>query len=264
MAINKGENMLDKIRRYIESLETDAIPQISVNCVILGFHENTLKVIVNGVSAGENKLMLLPGGYVKQDEDLDDAVKRVAEESTGLNDILLKQFAVFGKASRSFARDIAGLAEARSEIDPSVINWLSRRFLSLCYLALVDYNTIELKPIQFFDSVRWLSIEQAGTLAMDHADIMASAREFLVKEMPYAPIASNLLPTRFTLPDLQVLVESILDRKIDRPNFRRKILSTGMLEKVGIDKTRKRRPADIYRFKYGKTTTLIDNLKFGF
>ena len=99
---------------------------------------------------------------------------------------------------------------------------------------------------------------------MDHADILASAREFLVKEMPYTPIAANLLPPQFTLPDMQALVESILNRRIDRPNFRRKILSTGMLEKVGMDNTRKRRPADIYQFKYGKNTTLIDDLKLGF
>jgi len=73
-----------------------------------------------------------------------------------------------------------------------------------------------------------------------------------------------LLPPHFTLPDLLALVESILNRKIDRPNFRRKILSTGILEKVGVDNSGKRRPADMYKFKYGKRTSLIDELKFGF
>ena len=99
---------------------------------------------------------------------------------------------------------------------------------------------------------------------MDHGEILQSAREFLMKELPYTPIPSNLLPPQFTLPDLLALVESILNRKIDRPNFRRKILSTGMLEKVGIDNSGKRRPADMYKFKYGKETFLRDEFKFGF
>ena len=256
--------MLDKIKEYAESLESDSIPQLSVNCVILAFHENSLNVIVNSISAGDSTLTLLPGGYVKQDEDLSDAVIRVVEESTGLNEILLKQFAVFGKASRSFAQEIASYAELQPELDPSLFDWVSKRFLSLCYVALVDYNTIQLKPTQFFDTVRWLPLDQASSLAMDHEDILSSAKAFLIKELPYSPIASNLLPPKFTLPHMLALLETILDRKIDRPNFRRKILSTGLLEKVGIDTTHKRRPADLYQFKYGKKTTLIDNLKLGF
>jgi ADP-ribose pyrophosphatase YjhB (NUDIX family) len=256
--------MLEIIKKYADSLETEAIPQLSVNCVILGFHENTLRVVVNRISAGETTLMLLPGGYVKQTEDLTDAVKRVVKESTGLENILPRQFAVFGKASRSFVSDIAGVLGSRSDVDPSAIDWLTRRFISLGYLALVDYHSIDLKPIQFFDTVRWLSVDQADTLAMDHADMLRSAREFLVKEMPYMPVASNLLPPQFTLPDLQVLVEAILGRTIDRPNFRRKILGTGMLEKIGVDRSSGRRPADLYRFKHGKNTSLMDAYKFGF
>jgi 8-oxo-dGTP diphosphatase len=94
--------------------------------------------------------------------------------------------------------------------------------------------------------------------------MVKTAREYLVKELAHSPIAPNLLPSRFTLPDLQALMESILERKIDRPNFRRKILSSGMLVKVGVEKSGKGRPADIYRFKYGKNTTLVDDYRLGF
>jgi len=113
-------------------------------------------------------------------------------------------------------------------------------------------------------SAQWFPLDQAGKLAMDHGDILQSARKFLLKELPYTPIVSNLLPTQFTLPDLQSLMEAILSRRFDRPNFRRKILGTGMLEKVGVDNSGKRRPADIYRFKYGRNTSLMDEFKFGF
>jgi ADP-ribose pyrophosphatase YjhB (NUDIX family) len=256
--------MLEDIRKYIESLEEETIPQLSVNCVIMGFHERTLKVVVNKIMAGETMFMVLPGGCVKHGEDLTDSVERIVNESTGLDNILFRQFAVFGKASRSFANELALKAGLQSGSDQSVLDWFSKRFISLCYIALVDYRTIELNPTEYFESAQWFPVDQAEKLDMDHADILSSAREFLIKEMPYTPIASNLLPPKFTLPDLRALMESILDRNIDRPNFRRKILSTGMLEKVGVDNSGNRRPADIYRFKYGKHTALMDNFKFGF
>jgi len=245
-------------------MEEEAIPQLSVNCVIVGFHERTLKVVVNKIMAGENTLVLLPGGYVNQREDLSDAVERIVKESTGLENMLFKQFAVFGKASRSFGKELAVDTDLQPGLDQMLFDWFSKRFISLCYIALVDYRNIDLKPTEFFQSAQWFNMDKAGMLAMDHGDIILCAREFLLKELPYTPIVSNLLPDQFTLPDLQALMEAILNRDIDRPNFRRKILSTGMLEKVGIDNSGKRRPADIYRFKYGKNTTMMDEFKFGF
>jgi len=256
--------MLEEISKYIDSAEREAIPQLSINCVIVGFHERTLQVVVNEVLTGENMLMVLPGGYVRQREDLSVAVKRIVKESTGLENMLFQQFAVFGDASRSFGRDLAKKADLQSGEYQTVLDWLSTRFISLCYIALVDYQTIDLKPTGFFNAAQWLPMDQSEKLAMDHADMILSAKNFLRKEMPYTPIPSNLLPPHFTLPDLLALVESILSRRIDRPNFRRKILSTGMLEKVGVDNSGKRRRADLYRFKYGKRTSLNDEFKFGF
>jgi ADP-ribose pyrophosphatase YjhB (NUDIX family) len=188
----------------------------------------------------------------------------VVKESTGLEDILFKQFSVFGKASRSFAREPALKAGLKSGSGQLVLDWISKRFISLCYIALVDYRTIELKPTEYFDSAQWFPVDQAEKMDMDHPDIVKNAMQFLKKEIPYSPIASNLLPPQFTLPDLLALMESILSRKIDRPNFRRKILGTGMLEKVGVDNSGNGRPADIYRFKYGRNTALMEDYKFGF
>lgn len=256
--------MQEDISKYIEILEKESIPQVSLNCVILGFFERALKVVVNQIGAGETMLTLLPGGYINQGEDLTEAVERTVKESTGLENILFRQFAVFGKASRSFAKELSEKAGPQIGLDPSLFEWLSKRFISICYIALVDYHSIDLKPTEFFEAACWLPVEQADTLSMDHGEILQSAREFLLKELPYTPIQSNLLPPQFTLPDLLALVESILNRRIDRPNFRRKILSTGMLEKVGIDHSGKRRPADMYKFKYGKETFLTDEFKFGF
>ena len=255
--------MLEKLGKYFRSLEKDAIPQLSINCVIFGFHEKTLKVIVNEIRLGKAPIIVLPGGYVGQKEDVTQAVERIVRESTGLERILFKQFAVFGDATRSFSHEHLLNGDLK-ELDKKVLRWLTKRFVSICYLALVDYNKIDLRPTQFLDAAQWLAVDKAKTLALDHSEIVKSARETLLRELPYSPIASNLLPSRFTLPQLLALVEEILGRSIDRPNFRRKILKSGLLVKVGQDATGNRRPADLYTFKYGKKTYLAEEFKFGF
>jgi 8-oxo-dGTP diphosphatase len=255
--------MVEQIKNYFRSLAKEAIPQLSVNCVIFGFHEKTLKVIVNHIVIDDKTLTVLPGGYVMQSEDLTVAVERVVRESTGLEKILFKQFAVFGDASRSFGSVFIDQKPSVTK-DKTLLEWMSKRFISICYLALVDFNKIELKPSQFLESAQWLPVEKGKTLSLDHADIVRAARESLLKELPYSPIASNLLPPKFTLPQLHALVEAILGREIDRPNFRRKILKSEMIIKVGVDSSGKRRPADVYSFKYGRNTSLIDEYKLGF
>lgn len=255
--------MVDKIKAYMKSLEKEAIPQLSINCVIFGFHEKELKVIVNKISIDGITIVVVPGGYVKQTEDLTVAVERIVRESTGLEKILFKQFAVFGDASRSFGSEIVYKKWSTNE-DKKIFDWISKRFISICYLALVDFNKIELKPTQFLETAQWFPVDKAKTLSLDHGDIVKSARETLLKELPYSPIASNLLPSKFTLPQLHSLVEAILGREVDRPNFRRKILKSDMIVKVGVDGSGKRRPADLYAFRFGKKTSVIDEFKLGF
>jgi hypothetical protein len=256
--------MVEKIRKYFKSVEKEVIPQLSINCVIFGFHEKKLHVIVNRIPLGRTTLVVLPGGYIGQKEDLTVAVERIVRESTGLQKILFKQFAVFGDASRSFGEELSVLADLFPDDDKQAMKWLSQRFLTICYLALVDFDKIELKPTQFMETAEWLPVEKRKILAMDHGEILRNAMDSLLKELPYSPIASNLLPSKFTLPELHALVQAILGREIDRPNFRRKILGSELLVKVGQDTSGKRRPADLYSFRHGKKTNLNDDYKFGF
>lgn len=254
--------MLDKLKDHFKSIPKDAIPQVSVNCVIFGFHDKQLQVIVNEIEIESEKIAVLPGGFVNQSEDLTTAVERVVLESTGLKDILFRQFAVFGKADRSFAAEFKKAPWMEQEKE--LMDWISGRFISICYLALVDASGIELKPTQFLEVASWLPVPEGNVLAMDHSEILDSARSFLAKSLPHEPIESNLLPDKFTLPELHVLVEAILNRSIDRPNFRRKVLKSDRIEKVGVDGSGKRRPADLYRFKEGTSTNVIQDLRLGF
>lgn len=256
--------MNEKIKKHFQAIQSEAIPQLSVNCVIFGFHDKELKVIVNKFELGDTTILLLPGGFIKQSEDVNDAVRRVVSESTGLGNILLRQFAVFGDASRSFGEEYHFFLQPNGVEEKKMLEFVSKRFVTICYLALVDFDKIELKPAQGLQSVQWLPVERSKTLDIDHHDIVTSARAQLLRELPYLPIASNLLPSEFTLPDLHALVESILGRPVDRPNFRRKILKSDMILKVGQAAAGKRRPADLYTFRHGKNTSLTEEFKFGF
>ncbi len=256
--------MEKRIAMYFRNLASTSVPQLSINCVIFGFHDKQLHVVVNKLQAGKRSLLMLPGGFVGQKEDVADAVQRIVRESTGLEKILLRQFAVFGESSRAFPDEIDLFLESFGSGAETARAWFSKRFISICYMALVDYEKIELNPTQFHDAAQWLPVKGAKALAMDHTAIIRAAHESLKKEFPYAPLASNLLPARFTLPDLHALVEAILERPVDRPNFRRKILKSEMLIKVGQNTTGKRRPADLYAFRHGRKTSLIDEYRFGF
>ena len=96
--------------------------------MIFGFHEKTLKVIVNRIPLAISTMFVLPGGYIKQTEDLTDAVERIVKESTGLEKILFKQFAVFGDASRSFGSEIVYKKWSTNE-DKKIFDWISKRFI---------------------------------------------------------------------------------------------------------------------------------------
>lgn len=256
--------MIEKLRYFIRSLEKEAIPQLSINCVIFGFHDRMLQVVVNRIALNDARIVVLPGGFVGQNEDVSKAVTRIVKESTGLEKIMFQQFAVFGDATRTFAKEFKSLVSDMTPAERADMAWISQRFVTICYMALVDFRKISLHPTQYLETAEWMPVSKGKTLSLDHKDILESACATLLKELPYSPIASNLLPPKFTLPDLHALTEEILGRPIDRPNFRRKILKSDQIVKVGQDTSGQRRPADLYTFRRGKRTSLIDEYNFGF
>lgn len=246
--------MEEKIEEYLIKVRNEAIPQLSINCVIFGFYEKQLRVIVNKIAIGSQSICVLPGGYIRQDEDISDAVMRIVRESTGLEKILFRQFGVFGAASRSFKSEFELFFRATSkEVDKKTLDWWTRRFVTICYLALVDFKKIKLRPTQFMDAAEWMSVGKFETLSLDHGKIVSAARSALAKELPHLPVGSKLLPAKFTLPELQALYEAISGQSVDRANFRRKMLNSNLILKVGQDDSGKRRPADLYKFKSAKT-----------
>jgi 8-oxo-dGTP diphosphatase len=242
---------------------TLCVAQVSVDCVIFTFHEGRLKVAAHKVYGLDD--WILPGGYILQQENLDDAAARILSERTGLRDgIYLRQFHTFGQADRSFGRQFKSVAKKIGiRADDTIIKWISQRFITVGYVALVGFEKARLTPGGISEECTWMNVDKAGTLSLDHPGIVQQARNFLIRDLANNHAVNTLLPSRFTLSELHQLYEQLLGRSIDRPNFRRKILSSEVIVKVGKQQNAPGRPADVYRFRKTKKT-VTERTRLGF
>ena len=206
---------------------------VSLDCVVFGFHDNQLKVLL--LRLKYTKEWALPGGFVKQEETLENAANRVLKERTGLDNIFLNQFKVFSDPKRSKANPgVKTLTNIENDPD---LEWFEQRFISVGFYALVDFSKVEPFPDIFSDLCTWKGLEEIGTLILDHSKILSKALETLRLQLNYQPIGYNLLPQKFTMPELQKLYETILGKTLDRRNFQRKMLSYNILNKLEERKT---------------------------
>jgi 8-oxo-dGTP diphosphatase len=204
-------------------------PGISVDCAIFGFHENILKVLLLKVTQS-NKLAL-PGGFIYKEETIDQAAYRVLHERTGVDNIFLQQFNAFGEPYRSDA-SIHQNRYLEYGIKIPKDNWLLQRFITIGYYALIDFTEVKIDHSIPNEGAEWIDINKLTNLMMDHESIILKALESLRTQLAYLPIGRNLLPKKFTMPELQKLYETILGQKLDRRNFQRKMISFGILNKL--------------------------------
>lgn len=234
------------IRDFILSGEEVYLPSLSLDCVIFGFHEGQLKVLL--LKLKKAMQWSLPGGFIFKNEDVDKAAERVLQERTGLSKIFLQQFNVFGRPDRSdsgFHRNVL----RKDGIDLGDDHWLFRRFVTVGYYALVEYSHVDPKADSFSDFCTWRDVDDLPELMMDHRDIITKALETLQGHLNYHPIGYNLLPAKFTMPQLQKLYETILNKNLDRRNFQRKILSYGILRRLDeVQKGGAHKAPYLYRF----------------
>ncbi|AZB29126.1 MULTISPECIES: NUDIX hydrolase [Chryseobacterium] len=198
------------------------LPHLSADPVVFGFDQSELKVLL--LQMTYRKQWLLPGGYVKKEEDIDDAAKRVLKERAGISDVYLEEFAVFGKNKRS--------EFYFEDFDDSL--WQKQRFVSIGYYALYNPDNANLVVDELSEKCEWISLSQLNEieLAMDHREIIEKALLTLRERITYKPIGYNLLPEKFTLSELQKLYETILGKELNRGNFYRKIKNLEILRKL--------------------------------
>lgn len=229
------------------------VPTLSIDCTIFSFHENSLHILT--LKMKDLDSWGLPGGYVKKDENVDDAALRILKERTGTENVYLQQFFTFGNLNRS--------ESAFEDYDDSL--WNKQRFVSIGYYALTEYSMVKLIIDKYSMAVQWHPIDNLPSFMMDHRTIFNKALLTLREQLNNHPIGYNLLPEKFTMPELQKLYEAILGKKMNRGNFYRKMLRYDIL--IKLDESRKggaHKAPDLYSFDLEKyNTALKEGLKGG-
>lgn len=203
---------------------------LSVDCIIFGFDENKLKVLLirSDLQKYKNVFSLL-GDLVKPEEDLDASAYRILKQRTGLNDLYLEQVHTFGKVGRHPAG----------------------RVVSVAYCSLINVQHHRLKILE--NELHWHEIDSEPELLFDHKEILDQCILWLQKRVQEHPLAFSLLPNKFSLRELQNLYEEILNKKLDRRNFRKKFFSMDFLVDIGEEEQNvPHRPGRLYKFDYEK------------
>lgn len=221
--------MIQSLEEYItrfEQISRQWVPGQSIDCVILGFEDQRLKVLL--LQWKHEEVWSLPGGFIRLDEDMDEAAYRILSERTGLQSIFLDQFCTFGNKDRQQIKTVGKRLKKLHLDNPAMINWFKQRFITTGYFALVDINKTSPEPDFLSEKCEWRAVEDLPDLILDHGQIITKALAQLKIELNYLPISISLLPRKFTMLDLQKLYEAILQKKLERSNFQRKMLKLGI------------------------------------
>jgi hypothetical protein len=202
---------------------------ISVDCVLFTVINDKLQVLLTRFSPDFG--YALPGGFVRKKEDTDHAANRILFERTGVNYIYLKQFKVFSDPKRFSFEPMIERINQQDAMQVNV-NQLPERVISVGYFALVNYESIHPTGGEFSEDSSWMDTEELPDLIFDHAAIIAEAAEALRRELYFKPVLYNLLPERFTMPELQNLYEIILGKSLDRGSFQRKMIRWDIFERL--------------------------------
>ena len=204
-------------------------PEMTVDLVIFTVNLEQLKVLL--VKRAEQPFAgfwSIPGGFLKSTESLEDAAIRVMQEKTGVKEIYLEQLYTFGAPAR----------------DPRA------RVVTVAYFALIPWQDLPQPTSKKISHLGWHAVEQLPELAFDHREILDYATSRLRAKASYSNIVYGLLPAHFKLSELQKMYEIISARQLDKRNFRKRMLATGLLEETGQkDSVGAHRPAMLYQFK---------------
>lgn len=203
-------------------------PAVTVDCAVFGLDEGYLKILLIQRDlepfAGR---WALPGGFIKMDESLDEAARRELEEETGVKRIYIEQLGAFGEPGR----------------DPR------ERVVTVAYYAIVNLFEHRIKADTDARNAAWFPVDELPPLAFDHDGILKAALARLQDKVRREPIGFEFLPRKFSLTQLQRLYETILCDSLDKRNFRKKILATGILEELeDFEVDVAHRAARLYRF----------------
>jgi 8-oxo-dGTP diphosphatase len=222
----------------VENLDKYPKPSVTVDCVLFGYHEGRISVLLlNRKEEPFANTWTLPGGFLRMDETFEQAATRVLSDKTGINEVFLEQLFSFDAPQR----------------DPR------GRVLSIAYFALVNPAKYDVIAGSAANDVQWFEWKHCPDLGFDHLSILMVAINRLKTKILWQPIGFELLDTQFSMTDLQDLYETILETTFDRRNFYKRIMEFDILKKVGTRQSGgKGRSADLFEFDKMKYNELID------
>lgn len=209
-------------------MDTYKRPSVTVDVLVFTIDKNILKVLLvkRGIEPFKGQ-WAIPGGFIKINESLEDAARRELLQETGLKNIYMEQLYSFGDPKR----------------DPR------ERVVTIAYMALIPNENLKLRATTDASDVAWFSIKSLPDLAFDHNKILKYALERLKSKIEYSNIVNGLLTEKFRLSELQKVYEVILGKKLDKRNFRKRMLSLGLLKATGEKEMEgAHRPAMLYKF----------------
>jgi len=203
-------------------------PSVTVDMIIFTIIDKDLKILLVRRKFNPFKgKWAIPGGFVRIDESLEQAVNRELLEETGVKNVYLEQLYTFGDIKR----------------DPR------GRVITIAYMALINSLELKLKASTDASDAQWLSVNNVPSLAFDHKKILDYALKRLRWKFEYTTVAFSLLPKKFTINKIQTIYEIVFEKKFDKRNFAKKILYLNLLKGEGIKKDVSHRPPMIYSLK---------------
>jgi ADP-ribose pyrophosphatase YjhB (NUDIX family) len=227
---------LKEIQHFFREGYLDYRPNLTVDCAIFGYHDGKLQLLLV-----KNKIVTkwcLPGGYVRKDENLDQAAARTTLERTGIGNLFLKQFKTFGDLGRN---------DPRGAFDPNMLfeltgvrvedTWLTGETASVGFYAITDI--VNARPKADFSSSEcgWFSVDKLPPLGFDHDQMACEALFTMRMHLYHFPIGKNLLPEKFTLKEIHLFYETMIGKKLNPSNFPNKLISLGLLVKLDEKKS---------------------------
>jgi len=207
------------------------LKNVAVDNVIFGYHDKELKVLLQRPIVVDK--WTVTGGYIRKTESIEDAAIRIAFARTGLRDLYLQQFRAFGNPERvvdsSFSpKQLSELLGAKIPADIWVFNY----FVAVGFYTLTEFSKVQVRKAELDAECRWWTVNELPSMLFDHQLQITEALKALRLHIAHYPIGYELLPEKFTLPEIHALYETILGKSLDDRNFSRRLTATGIIVKL--------------------------------